>query len=110
MENSTHLIISSSFKNKGVIPKRNSGLGENYSPEIKIKNISPDAVSIAVTLDDLDIAFIGTFNHWLIWNLPVLNTIPENIPCGSVVPQLGNAQQGLGFGKHMYAGPKPLFS
>jgi len=109
MSKDTRLIVKTTFENNGVIPKRNSGLGENYSPQFKLENISPDAESIAIILDDLDIPFTKRFNHWTIWNLPVMNIIPENIPNGEILVQLGNAQQGIGYGKHMYMGPKPPF-
>ena len=61
-------------------------------------------------MDDLDIPFIPAYNHWLIWNLPAMAVIPENIPCGAVVKELGNAVQGRGYGKNRYRGPKqPVF-
>lgn len=31
-------------------------------------------------MDDLDIPFISEYCHWVIWNIPRLERIPENIP------------------------------
>ncbi|MCI8844744.1 MAG: YbhB/YbcL family Raf kinase inhibitor-like protein, partial [Oscillospiraceae bacterium] len=47
------------------------------------------------------------FTHWVIWNIPATDRIKKNIPAGKSVPMLGNARQGIGYGLHRYAGPKP---
>lgn len=60
--------------------------------------------TLAIVMDDLDVPFSGELNHWLIWNLPPLSTIPENIPYGAECPN--EAKQGLAYGKHRYQGPK----
>lgn len=36
-----------------------------------------------------------------------MKTIPGSIPEGTEVESLGNAVQGVGYGKHKYRGPKP---
>ena len=104
------LIIKASFDENGFIPKRNTGFGEDISPELHLANLDPSAASIAVVMDDLDIPFMESLNHWIIWNIPPMDTIPENIPYGQVVKSLGNAVQGVGYGKNRYRGPKqPVF-
>lgn len=60
-------------------------------------------------MDDLDIPFIKAYNHWLIWNIPKTDFIPENIPYGSPVSSLGNAIQGVGYGVKRYRRPKQPF-
>ena len=100
-------IESSAFEHNGFMPLKYTGRGEDISPELAITDISPDAKSIAIIMDDHDIPVIGIFNHWIIWNIPVQNVIPENIPHGAVVDSLGGAVQGVGYGKHRYRGPKP---
>lgn len=103
-------ITSPSFENNGPMPKKHSGFGEDISPAFQLSNLSSKAVSIAIIMDDLDIPIIKALNHWVIWNIPKSDTIPENIPYGPVVSVLGNAKQGIGYGKNRYRGPKqPLF-
>lgn len=91
--------VCRAFENNGNIPREYTGFGRDISPEFELKNLCENAVSIAVIMDDLDIPFIPAYNHWLIWNLPAMAVIPENIPCGAVVKELGNAVQGRGYGK-----------
>lgn len=88
-------------------PLQHTGRGEDQSPEFILDNLSPDAKSIAIILDDIKHPLFGIYNHWVIWNIPALERIPGNIPAGKVVPSLGNAIQGIGYGRHKYAGPKP---
>lgn len=98
-----------SFENDGFMPKKHTGFGANGSPAFQLYNLSDDAVSITIIMDDLDIPLIRAFNHWLIWNIPKTNRIPENIPHGSPVPSLHNATQGVAYGRHRYRGPKQPF-
>ena len=108
MCNRTNLQIASpSFKNNGSIPKKHTGFGEDISPAFLLSHLSSESVSIAIIMDDLDIPMIKAFNHWLIWNIPKSKTIPESIPYGSLVPSLGNAKRGVGYGRNRYRGPKP---
>lgn len=107
---SKQLRITSSFQHNGMMSKKYTGFGEDISPGFQIENLCDDAVSIAIIMDDLDIPFIRAYNHWLIWNVPAMNQIPENIPYGEVVSDVGNAIQGIGYGKNRYRGPKqPVF-
>ena len=95
------------FKDGERMPLRNTKRGENTSPGFEIKNLSPAAKTISITMDDIEHPIFGVYNHWLIWNLPAEKTIPEDIPAGKFVPALSNARQGIGYGRHKYAGPKP---
>jgi Raf kinase inhibitor-like YbhB/YbcL family protein len=111
MYNQTSLQITSpSFTNNGFMPKKHTGFGEDISPAFQLSDLSSETVSIAIIMDDLDIPMIKVLNHWVIWNIPKIETIPENIPYGPVVPSLQNAKQGIGYGKNRYRGPKqPVF-
>lgn len=103
-------ITSPSFENNGIIPKKNNGFGADISPAFRLSNLSPEAVSTVIIMDDLDIPIIKSLNHWLIWNIPKSEFIPENIPYGPVVSSIGNAKQGVGYGQNRYRGPKqPVF-
>ena len=73
-----------------------------------LHGLCEEAVSLAVILNDMDHP-IPAYNHWVIWNLPVMSIIPGNIPRGAQVPSLSGAIQGIGYGRHAYRGPKPPF-
>ncbi len=92
--------------NGSKFPIEYTGRGQDISPEFVIKNLSPNAKTLAVTLEDLSHP-IKDFTHWIIWNIPAADRIRKNIPAGKTVPVLGNARQGVGYGLHRYAGPKP---
>lgn len=102
------IITSNAFKDGETIPVRYTGKGEDVSPDLKLSDISPEAKSIAIIMDDLDFP-LGVYNHWVIWNIPVTENIPEAIPQGETVDALNGAIQGVGYGKHMYKGPNPPF-
>ena len=102
-------VISSSFEQNGQIPKRYTGFGEDVSPAFHLKNVSENAVTIAIIMDDLDIPITGAYNHWVIWNIPAMTDISENIPYGATVASLGDAKQGIGWGRNRYRGPKQPF-
>ena len=71
-----------------------------------IWNLSPNAATLAITLEDLTHP-IRNFTHWIIWNIPASNRIKSGIPAGKSVPGMRGARQGLAYGRHRYAGPKP---
>ena len=81
-----------------------TGQGRDLSPELLLENLSPEAVTLAVTLEDLSHPIKG-FTHWVIWNLPAADRIPGAIPAGRTVS--GGGVQGVAYGLHRYAGPKP---
>ena len=94
------------IENNGKFPLENTGRGQDISPEFFIKNLSSRAKTLAITLEDLSHP-IKNFTHWLIWNIPATNQVKSRISAGSHVAQLGGACQGIGYGFHRYAGPKP---
>lgn len=100
------VVTSPAFTEGGSIPRRHTGFDQDLSPALHLSGLSPDAASLAVTLDDLDVPFFKIYSHWLIWNLPPLIDLPEGIPHGPSLPQLG-AFQGVGYGVHRYRGPYP---
>lgn len=83
-----------------------TGRGEDISPEFAIKGLSPNAKTLIITLEDMSHP-IKRFTHWIIWNIPAAEVIPKAIPRGKTVPGLKNAAQGVAYGFHRYAGPKP---
>jgi Raf kinase inhibitor-like YbhB/YbcL family protein len=105
----TLIVTSKAFEDGGRIPVKHSARGENLSPAFELRGITPNAKSIAITLDDASHPFFPNYNHWVIWNLPVQTVIPEGISRGKSVDSLGGAIQGVAYGRHRYKGPKPPF-
>ena len=81
-----------------------TGRGRDLSPELILDGLSPEAKTLAVVLEDMSHPIKG-FTHWLVWNLPVSDRISGAIPAGKNVP--GGGVQGVAYGLHRYAGPKP---
>ena len=105
------LIISSSqFKNNDWMPDFLAGYSEDKSPEFIIENIPDGTASLAIILDDLDHPIKPGFNHWIAWNILPNGKIPGGLPKGAVVDKPIHIEQGVGYGKHCYRGPKPPFN
>ena len=99
-----------SFENGEWMDIKYTGFGEDISPCFKFENLCDEGVSIVIIMDDMDVPFMKEYNHWLIFNIPHTKFIPEAVPCGEVVENLGGAIQGKAYGKNRYRGPKqPVF-
>lgn len=99
-------ITSSAFQEGGMIPAKYTADGEDISPPLALSGIPEGTKSIALINDDPD-APMGTWVHWVVYNLPADTTeIAENMP---VSPELPNgAKQGrTDFGGIGYGGPAP---
>lgn len=101
-------LTSEAFEPGGRIPDRYTCTGEDISPPLSLEQVSADAESLVLILDDPD-APGGVFDHWLLWNIPADTTeIPEGIPQAKQVEQLGGAVQGTNdFNELGYRGPCP---
>jgi Raf kinase inhibitor-like YbhB/YbcL family protein len=98
VETKTMSLKSSAFKTMAHIPDRYTCAGENISPGLNINNIPHNTKTLALIVDDPD-APHGTFDHWLMWNIPVSEKIEENTAPG---------EQGKnGRGENKYMGPCP---
>ncbi len=95
------IISSPAFKNNKKIPSKYTCDGENVSPPLKISDVPDKTKSLVLILDDPD-APMGTWVHWVIWNInPVLTEIKEN-------STFKEAKQGrTSFGSFSYKGPCP---
>lgn len=102
-------VWSEAFQEGDWIPIKHSTRGEDVSPCLELEGIDSHASSIAITLDDVSHPLFPNYNHWVIWNIPVINTIPEAVSHGMVVENLGGAIQGMSYGRNRYKGPKPPF-
>jgi Raf kinase inhibitor-like YbhB/YbcL family protein len=75
-------ITSPEFANNGFIPAKFSCEGEEVSPALEISDIPEAAQELALIVDDPD-APMGTFVHWVLYNIPVMNRIGEGSVAGT---------------------------
>ncbi len=93
-------ITSSAFQNGEAIPQEFSCDGENLSPDLAWSDLPQGAKSLALIVDDPD-APIGTFTHWVVYNLdPGLTSLPQGSPSAGT---LGRNS----YGRLGYDGPCP---
>lgn len=96
-------ISSSAFAEGALIPKVYTCDGDDISPSLVFAGIPEAAHSLALIMDDPD-APMGTWDHWLLWNIsPATTAIAENsMPLGAVLGENS-------FKKLQYGGPCPPF-
>lgn len=100
------IVSSTAFNDNGIIPVKFTGFGEDISPELTITDAPEEAISFAIILDDLDVPCNKEFTHWIVWNIPKTEIIPEALPKGAIISEPICACQGKAWGKHCYRGPK----
>lgn len=71
------VLKSPAFGKNDLIPSKYTRDGAGINPELIIDDVPSDARSLALILDDPD-APSGTFDHWIMWNIPVSGKIAEN--------------------------------
>jgi hypothetical protein len=92
------IIKSPVFENNGSIPRKYTCDGDDVNPALKVKDIPQGAQTLVLIVDDPD-APMGTWDHWIVWNIPPKEVIKENS-----IPGI----EGLNdFNKHSYGGPCP---
>lgn len=99
-------IDSLAFENDGLIPAKYTCDGDDISPPLQWDVVPEGTRSIALICDDPD-APMGTFVHWVLFNLPAeAKELPENISVDKILPN--GAKQGTSdFGRIGYGGPCP---
>jgi Raf kinase inhibitor-like YbhB/YbcL family protein len=99
-------IQSNAFKEGDTIPKKHTCDAEDVSPQLSWSAVPDSTESLAMICDDPD-APVGTWVHWVLFNLPPeTNELPEGVPDGEQV--LGGAAHGRNdFGALGYGGPCP---
>jgi len=91
-------ITSPVFKNNGFIPVKYTCEGDDVNPPLTIEGIPEGTKSLVLIVDDPD-ATMGTWDHWVVWNIPPVEKIEENSVPGT---------EGLNdFRRHSYGGPCP---
>jgi len=102
----TLTLSSTAFASGQNIPSKYSCLGREISPDLSWTGAPAATKSFALILDDPD-ASMGTWVHWMIYNIPVTtNGLPEAIPVGDQLSN-GSLQGKNSSGKLGYNGPCP---
>jgi Raf kinase inhibitor-like YbhB/YbcL family protein len=71
-------VKSPAFEHGKLIPKKYSCDGQDINPPLTIEGIPKEAKTLVLALDDPD-APSGTFDHWIVWDIPASTTkIAEN--------------------------------
>jgi len=99
-------LTSPAFLEGEPIPAKYTGEGLDVSPPLQWVQSPPTTASFAVTCDDPD-APMGTWDHWVIFNIPAdSRKLAEAVPPQEVLPD--GTRQGLNdFGEVGYRGPMP---
>lgn len=92
-------LTSTEFGDGEMIPIRFTCDGEDISPPLAITDIPAEAVALALIMDDPD-APGGTWDHWVEFDIPVTNTIVQDV--GSLGVAGANS-----WGRTGYGGPCP---
>jgi len=91
-------ITSPAFENGGLIPKKYTCDGDDVNPPLKIEGMPEGTRSLVLIVDDPD-APRGTWDHWIVWNIPPVEKIEEDSVPGT---------EGLNdFNRRSYGGPSP---
>jgi len=99
-------ITSTAFVEGQPIPDKFTCAGPNVSPPLQWTNAPAGTKSFALIADDPD-APMGTWVHWVIYNLPAaMTSLAENMPRSPELPD--GARQGINdFRQIGYGGPCP---
>ncbi|HEX2977910.1 MAG TPA: YbhB/YbcL family Raf kinase inhibitor-like protein [Candidatus Babeliales bacterium] len=97
-------LMSPSFKNGGAIERRFTCDGEDFSPELLWEGAPEKTKSFALIVDDPD-APMGTWVHWLAYNIPgTVRRLEEHV----LISRLSGASEGINDeGKLVFHGPCP---
>jgi Raf kinase inhibitor-like YbhB/YbcL family protein len=89
-----------------MIPARYTCDVQDISPPLQWQGIPEETESIALISDDPD-APMGTWVHWVMWNIPADKTgLPESVPPDPQLPD-GSCQGISDFRRPGYGGPCP---
>ena len=99
-------LTSTAFAPGEPIPAKYSCDGEDISPPLQWSDPPQGTQSLALICDDPD-APIGTWVHWVLYNLPAqARSLPEAVPPEAELPD-GSRHGENGWGRLDYGGPCP---
>jgi hypothetical protein len=93
------LVKSSAFEPNKQIPKKYTCDGNNINPPLTLEDVPKEAKTLVLIMDDPD-APMGTFDHWVTWNIPASTTKIGEHSVPGVEGLNGGRRQG-------YTGPCP---
>jgi Raf kinase inhibitor-like YbhB/YbcL family protein len=93
-------VSSPTFKNEGEIPSEFTCDGLDLSPPLSITDVPKETLTLSIIMDDPD-APMGTFTHWVVWN------IPSNKTQFTKGEKFDFVQGRTSFGTTGYGGPCP---
>jgi len=92
-------VTSPVFKNNEFIPVKYTCDGEDVNPPLRFEGIPEEAKCLVLIVDDPD-APMGTWVHWVVWNIPPTK--------GEIGEDSVPGVEGLNdFRRHSYGGPCP---
>ena len=95
------LVKSPAFENNKRIPVKYTYDGADVNPPLTIEGVPEETKTLVLIVDDPD-APMGTFDHWVVWNIPAATRrIEEN-----TVPGIEGMSS---YRKHAYGGPCPPY-
>ena len=99
-------LTSPAFSEGALIPAQYTCAGDDFSPPLAWSDLPAGAKSLALIADDPD-APVGTWVHWVAFNLPVTaGGLPEGIKDAKQLP--GGGTQGTNSWRRIgYGGPCP---
>jgi Raf kinase inhibitor-like YbhB/YbcL family protein len=99
-------ITSTAFTEGSMIPQDYTCDGEDISPPLAWSGVPDGTKSLALICDDPD-APMGTWVHWVLFNIPVpMNGLPPGVP-SKKIPDHGAKHGRNDFGSLGYRGPCP---
>ena len=66
-------VKSPAFQPNNQIPKKYTCDGEDKNPPLTIDGVPKESKSLALIVDDPDAPY-GTFDHWVVWDIPPSTT------------------------------------
>jgi Raf kinase inhibitor-like YbhB/YbcL family protein len=95
-------LVTSAFIEGGEIPKLYTCEGANVSPPLEWSGEPSDTKGFALIADDPD-APAGTWNHWLLWDIPAsIHALAQGFKSGTL-----GVSGASDFGRPGYGGPCP---
>ena len=99
-------VSSSQWKTGETIPTKYTGDGADVSPPLVFDSVPDGTKAFALICDDPD-APVGTWVHWVIYDLPgSAKGLPEGVPKKGSLPD-GSRQGSNSWKKSGYGGPSP---
>ena len=100
------IIMSAAFQEGGMIPAKYTCDGQDLSPPLSWSGVPDNAKSLVLISDDPD-APMGTWVHWVVYNIPPDMTGFEEGVSRDTLARKGVVQGMTDFRRQEYGGPSP---